>query len=116
MTTPDHHDPGRARHLRVLGLTSTFVLAALAALLWLGAYAVGTKRCMDNGYGLGVPGGGISMTEEGCVITIPTTTSGVVSGAPPTLNEPIAAAALIAGLAGAVPPSICLWLATRRPR
>jgi hypothetical protein len=71
---------------------------------------------MDDGYGLGVPGGGISMTEEGCVITVPTTTSGVVSGAPPTLNEPIAMVALLAGLAGAVPPGVCLWLATRNPR
>lgn len=56
------------------------------------------------------------MTEEGCVITVPTTTSGVVSGAPPTLDEPIAMVALLAGLAGAVPPGVCLWLATRNPR
>lgn len=115
MTTHDHQVPDRSRVLRRAGLTGAFLLAALAALLWLGANAAGAKRCLDNDHGLAVEGGGISMTERGCEVIVPTT-MGTVTGVVPTLYEPIATPALIAGLAGAVPPSICLWLATRRPR
>ncbi|MBC2902447.1 hypothetical protein [Streptomyces cupreus] len=70
---------------------------------------------MKDGHGLLVEGGGTSMTEWGCDVSLPTT-AGQVTGLLPTLSEPVAGAALTAGLAGAVPPSICLWLATRRPR
>ncbi|MFI2371654.1 hypothetical protein [Streptomyces sp. NPDC018833] len=116
MSAQDPQIPDRNRFLRRMGLTGAFVLAGLAALLWLGADVVGTKECLDNGYGIVVEGGGMAMTKEGdCRITVPTTL-GVLSGVLPTLSEPIARAALLAGLAGAVPPSICLWLATRRPR
>jgi hypothetical protein len=116
MTTDDNQVPGRARHLRMMGLTGALLLAGLAALLWLGADVTGTKECMANAYGLGVEGGGTSMTEAGCQVTVPTTTSGLVSGVLPTLSESLAGAALIAALACALPPAACLWLATRRPR
>ena len=115
MTAGDTPAPGRARFLRLTGLVGALVCAGLAALMWLSADVMGTRECMDNAYGLGVEGGGISMTEQGCEVTVPTT-SGLVSGVLPTLSEPIARAALIAGLAGAVPPGVCLWLATRRTR
>jgi hypothetical protein len=104
----------RAHNLRVLGLTGALLCAGLSALLWLGADVLGTKECMETGYGLGVEGGGSLMTEQGCELTVPTT-MGMVSGVLPTISEPVATAALIAGLAGALPPGICLWLATRRP-
>lgn len=105
----------RTRRLQIIGLAGAFLCAGLAGLLWLGADVLGTKECMETGYGLGVEGGGSLMTEEGCELTVPTT-MGTVSGVLPTLNEPVATAALLAGLAGAIPPSICLWLATRRSR
>lgn len=112
-----HDYPGadRIRLLRRAGLASALVLAVLSALLWFGANAIGAKRCMDDGHGMLVEGGGTSMTERGCEVTVPTT-AGRVTGLLPTISEPVAGAALIAGLAGAVPPNICLWLATRRPR
>lgn len=56
------------------------------------------------------------MTERGCEVTVPTTTMGSVTGALPTLNEPLAATALIVGIGSAVPPAVCLWPATHRPR
>ncbi|OAH12224.1 hypothetical protein [Streptomyces jeddahensis] len=105
----------QAQKLRIIGLTGALLCAVLSALLWLGADVLGTKECMENGYGLGVEGGGSLMTEQGCELTVPTT-MGVVSGVLPTISEPVATAALIAGLGGALPPGICLWLATRRPR
>jgi hypothetical protein len=105
----------RARQLRMMGVTGALLCAGLAALLWLGADVLGTKECMETGYGLGVEGGGSLMTEEGCELTVPTT-MGMVSGVLPTIREPVATAALITALAGALPPGICLWLATRRPR
>ncbi|MFF8842048.1 hypothetical protein ACF08N_04825 [Streptomyces sp. NPDC015127] len=112
MTAHDHQAPGRNRSLRTTGLTGMLLFAALAAVLWLVADASGTKKCFDSGYGLG---DSITMTEEGCEVTV-RTADGVRSSVLPTLDEPIATAALIAGLAGAVPPGICLWLATRRTR
>ncbi|WP_274559590.1 hypothetical protein [Streptomyces spiramyceticus] len=105
----------RARRLLFIGLAGALLCAGLASLLWLGADVLGTKECMEAGYGLGVEGGGSLMTEEGCKLTVPTT-MGTVSGVLPTINESVATAALLAGLAGAIPPSICLWLATKHPR
>lgn len=113
MAIGDSHALDRGRLLRVMGLAGALLCMGLAGLLWLGADVLGTRQCMESGYGLGVEGGGSGMTEEGCEVTVPTT-MGVVRGVLPTLSEPVARAALIAGLAGAVPPSICLWLATRR--
>lgn len=114
MAIGDNRAPDRARRLRVMGLIGTLLCAGLAGLLWLGADVLGTKECLDNGYGL--PADSMGMTKEGdCQITV-STTYGAVTGVLPTISEPIAGVALIAGLAGAVPPSICLWLATRRPR
>ena len=115
MAIADYQATDRARLLRTMGLAGALLCAGLAILLWLGADVLGTKQCMETGYGLGVEGGGSLMTEAGCELTVPTT-MGVVSGVLPTLSEPVARAALIAGLAGAVPPSVCLWLATRRSR
>jgi len=113
MAKGGNHAPDGARRLRMMGLAGALLCAGLATLLWLGADVLGTKQCMESGYGLLVESGGSLMTKEGCELTVPTT-MGVVSGVLPTLSEPVARAALIAGLAGAVPPSICLWLATRR--
>ncbi|MGP3979861.1 hypothetical protein [Streptomyces sp. KR80] len=112
MTAHDLQVVGRNRVLRRAGLTGALLLAAVAALLWLGADVVATKECFDSGYGLGES---ISMTEEGCEVTA-RGPDGERSSVLPTLSEPIGTVALIAGLAGAVPPSICLWLATRQPR
>lgn len=112
-----HERPGAesSRRLRRAGLAGALLLAVLAAVLWFGANAIGAKQCLEDGHGLLVEGGGVSMTERGCEVAVPTT-AGRATGLLPTLSEPVAGAALIAGLAGAVPPSVCLWLATRRPR
>ncbi|MEV8312250.1 hypothetical protein AB0P36_34390 [Streptomyces flavidovirens] len=115
MNAHDHPGADRSRLLRRAGLAGALLLAVVATLLWLGANAIGAKQCIEDGHGLLVEGGGTSMTERGCEVTVPTT-AGRLTGLLPTLSEPVAGAALIAGLAGAVPPSICLWLATRRPR
>ncbi|MBT2364132.1 hypothetical protein J7E88_02000 [Streptomyces sp. ISL-10] len=88
------------------------LFVALAAVLWLVADAFATRKCFDSGYGLG---DSTSMTEEGCEVTV-RAADGDRSTVLPTLDEPISTAALIAGLAGAVPPGICLWPATRRTR
>jgi hypothetical protein len=113
MNAHEHPGEDRSRLLRRAGLAGALLLAALAAVLWFGANAIGAKQCMDDGHGLLVESGVTSITERGCEVTVPTTT-GRVTGLLPTLSEPVAGAALIAGLAGAVPPGICLWLATRR--
>lgn len=115
MNAHDHPGADRGRLLRRAGLAGTLLLAVAATLLWFGANAIGAKQCIEDGHGLLVEGGGTSMTERGCEVTV-STTAGRLTGLLPTLSEPVAGAALIAGLAGAVPPSICLWLATRRPR
>jgi hypothetical protein len=60
----DRRVPGRARHLRMMGLTGALLLAGLAALLWLGTDVTGTKECMDSAYGLGVEGRSTSMTRR----------------------------------------------------
>ncbi|MEV4332985.1 hypothetical protein AB0K02_20970 [Streptomyces sp. NPDC049597] len=112
MSADTHQAPGRHRSLRTAGLTGMLLFMALAAVLWLVADAFATRKCFDGGYGLG---DSVSMTEEGCEVTV-RTADGARSAVLPTLDEPIATAALIAGLAGAVPPGICLWLATRRTR
>jgi hypothetical protein len=104
------HDPHR--FLRRTGLAGALSLAALAALLWFVADATATRECFDTGYGLG---DSISMTEEGCQVTVRTADE-VRSAVLPTLSEPLATAALITAVGSALPPVICLWLATRRPR
>ncbi|MFF3286206.1 hypothetical protein [Streptomyces sp. NPDC003023] len=115
MNAQGHPGTDRSRLLRSVGLAGALMLAVLAALLWFGADAIGSRQCMEDGHGLLVEGGGTSMTEQGCEVTVPTA-SGSLTASLPTLSEPVAGAALLAGLAGAVPPGICLWLATRRPR
>lgn len=105
------HASGALRRLRVRGLVGFLLCAGLAGLLWVGADAVGTRECFDTAYGLPAERGG--MTERGCEVTIATRV-GPVTTVLPTLDEGIAFLALLAGLAGAVPPGICLWLATRR--
>ncbi|MFD7409855.1 hypothetical protein ACFV7R_46435 [Streptomyces sp. NPDC059866] len=115
MTTHDQrgrHTHDHDRLLRRVGLAAALGLAALAALLWFVADATATKECFDTGYGLG---DSISMTEEGCEVTV-RAADGVRSAVLPTLSEPLATAALVTAVGSALPPTICLWLATRRPR
>ncbi|MEV3991080.1 hypothetical protein AB0J57_19430 [Streptomyces sp. NPDC049837] len=57
----------------------------------------------------------MSMTEEGCEVTV-RAAEGARSAVLPTLSEPLATAALVTAVASALPPTICLWLVTRRPR
>lgn len=116
MTAPDRNAPDPNRVLRRAGLIGSLLVATTAGVLWLGADVVGTRECMDHAYGLGVEGGGSTMTEKGCEVTVPTTTMGPVTAALPTLNEPLAATALVVGIGSAVPPVVRLWLSTRRPR
>ncbi|GAA4891891.1 hypothetical protein ACFPM3_17625 [Streptomyces coeruleoprunus] len=115
MNARNHRIPDRSRSLRRAGLAGALLFAVLAGLLWSAAGVLGARQCLDNGHGLGVEGGGMSLTERGCEITVPTT-AGRVTGLVTTLSEPVAGAALVAGLAGAVPPCVCLWLVTRRRR
>jgi hypothetical protein len=67
-----HDQQGRQAHdhdrlLRRVGLGAALGLATLAALLWFVADATATRECFDTGYGLG---DSISMTEEGCEVTV----------------------------------------------
>ncbi|MDQ1009802.1 hypothetical protein QFZ82_004287 [Streptomyces sp. V4I23] len=55
----------------------------------------------------------MSMTEEGCEVTV-RTADGERSAVSPTLSEGPAGAAVITALAAAVPPYVCLWPATQR--
>jgi hypothetical protein len=94
-------------------LTGAIVLAALAGLLFLAADATASRKCGHNAYGLSVEGGGVSWTEQGCEVTVPTS-YGRVSAVLPTLDEGLATVALVVGVAAAIPPSVALWLVTRR--
>ncbi|MFI2369009.1 alpha/beta fold hydrolase [Streptomyces sp. NPDC018833] len=66
------------------------------------------------------PGGaGVPAAPASCRATlsaVPTTTMGRVSVVLPTISEPLAVAALVVGIGSAVPPVVCLWPATHRPR
>ncbi|NWF31231.1 hypothetical protein HW130_34245 [Streptomyces sp. PKU-EA00015] len=110
MTTDAPQVRDRTRRLRTIGLTGALLLAGMAALLWLGADAVASRECFDTGYGLG---DSISMTAEGCEVTV-RTAEGERSAVLPTVSEGLAGAAVITALTAAVPPYVCLWLATRR--
>lgn len=112
-----HGQQGQQTHahdrlLRRVGLTAALGLIALAALLWFIADATATKECFDTGYGLG---DSTSMTEQGCEVTV-RAADGIRSAVLPTLSEPLARTALFTAAGSALPPTICLWLATRRTR
>lgn len=74
--------PGRGHRLRAFGLLGAVLCAGLAAALWFGANVAGARECHGNGYGLSVEGG-TTMTEQGCVVSVPTK-DGVVRAALPT--------------------------------
>lgn len=113
-----HDQQGRPAHdrnrtLRTVGLTAALGLAVLAAVMFFVADAVATKKCLDTGYGLADR---ISMTEEGCELTVRAADGTTRSAVVPTLSEPLATAALATAVGSAVPPVVCLWLAARRQR
>ena len=77
----------------------------LALVLWFAAHAIAFRQCLDNAYGLAVEGGGVSATEEGCLVDIPTG-SGQLEALLPTLDGGTAAAAAVVAALGAVWPVV----------
>ena len=87
----------------------------LATGLWFAAHAVASRQCLDNAYGLGVEGGGVTATEEGCRVDIPTT-QGHLEVLLPTLHSGFAAAAAVLAALGAIWPVVLMVAFSRRAR
>ena len=115
MAAPATHDQRRLPPAPyIVGAAVGVALHWLAALaLWLAAHAIAMNQCQHNAYGLAVPGGGVSTTEAGCVVDVPTTTSGSVAPLLPTLDSGFAAAAAIVAALGALWP-LLLFIAYHR--
>lgn len=103
------------RHVVRTAAASSVVLAFAAFALWLGSIALATKDCLEEGYGLGVEGGGMGMTERGCQITVPTTSMGLITSDPmPSHSDGAVTAAMVAATLIAVPPFVGMWVLARR--
>jgi hypothetical protein len=98
-------------------LAAALLLAAAAAVLWWASSAVGFRDCFHHGFGLVPEGGSIGVSESGqCVLTISTTTMGVVSAPVPSRSEGLATAALVVAFSSAVPPLLAAWRLAARNR
>jgi hypothetical protein len=78
-----------------------------ALLLWFAARALAWRRCLDDAYGLAVEGGGVTATDAGCVVDIPTT-QGHLEVVLPTLHSGLVGAAVVVAGLGAIWPLLLL--------
>lgn len=115
VTAPATTEPRQVRPLLVAGLAGLGLHVLLTLVLWLAANVVAARTCLENAFGLAVSGGGSSITETGCAVTVPTI-RGPVVGHLETFDQGLATLALVVALSVALwPLGSLLVLARRRP-
>jgi hypothetical protein len=73
------------------------------------------RRCLESAFGLAVEGGGVTATDDGCVVDLPTS-QGQVEVVLPTLHSGFAAASAVVTTLGALWPIFLLMAYSRKVR
>jgi hypothetical protein len=112
--TPDQRRPSTAPYLwgAAAGVAAHWLIAVV---LWFAARAVAWRQCVADAYGLAVEGGGVTATEAGCTVDVPTS-QGLLEVVLPTLDSGFALAAVLVGALSALWPLVLLVAYSRKVR